>query len=233
MATTKTTTKKTVNLEATVYSQKGTKAGAITLPEKVFGVKWNADLVHQVVVSMMANKRAGTAHTKDRGEVSGGGKKPWKQKGTGRARHGSTRSPLWVGGGTTFGPRNDKDYSKKINKKTRVKALYTVLSRKYALGAMLFLDTLNLGAIKTKDAAEVLTSLAKVASFKKIDSKKKTGALIVLPEANEYVAKSFANLPGATVVSVLDINPAMLLSYRHVVMVNPEAIVSVLAAKMQ
>ncbi len=235
MATTKTTTSKnnTVSLDAVVYSQKGTKTGSVTLPAKVFGVKWNADLVHQVVVSMMANKRAGTAHTKDRSEVSGGGKKPWKQKGTGRARHGSTRSPLWVGGGVTFGPRNDKDYSKKINKKSRVKALMTVLSRKYALGNMLFVDTLTLPEIKTKHAQAVLSALAKVETFEKIDSKKATGTLIVMNEVGDTVAKSFANLPGVTLVTPNDLNPVNVLSFRHIVMVGPEAIVSILEAKIK
>ncbi|MDP3402531.1 MAG: 50S ribosomal protein L4, partial [bacterium] len=92
---------KEVSLEATVWSVKGEKAGSVSLPAELFGVKWNSDLVHQVVVGMQANARPTTAHTKFRGEVSGGGKKPWKQKGTGRARHGSTRSPIWRGGGVT------------------------------------------------------------------------------------------------------------------------------------
>lgn len=237
MTTAKTTKEKktptTVSLDATIYSQKGTKAGTLALPEKVFGLKWNADLVHEVVTSMMANKRAGTAHTKDRSEVSGTGKKPWKQKGTGRARHGSTRSPIWTGGGITFGPRNDKDYSKKINKKTRVKALFTVLSRKYALGSMLFVDAVSLSAMKTKDAQSVVSAWAKVEGFDKIDSTKKTGTLMVLPEHDVMVEKSFANLPGVTTVLLADINPLTLMNFRHIVMVNPAAAVPVLEAKMK
>lgn len=233
MATSKHTTKKAVSLEATLYSQKGTKAGTITLSEKVFAAPWNADLVHQVVTSMAANKRAGTAHTKDRSEVSGGGKKPWKQKGTGQARHGSTRSPIWTGGGITFGPRNDKDYSKKINKKSRIKALYTVLSRKYTMGNVLFVDTLSLPTIKTKDASMVLKALAKADGFAAIDSEKRTNALIVVPTLEETVAKSFANLPGVTMVTTLEINPAMLLGYRHIVMVDPAQAVPTLESKMK
>ncbi len=122
--------KDVTSLEATIYNQKGASAGSITLPKSVFGAKWSADLVHQVVVAMQANQRSGTAHTKDRSEVRGGGKKPWAQKGTGRARHGSSRSPIWVGGGVTFGPRTEKDYSQKINKKMANKALGVLLSKK-------------------------------------------------------------------------------------------------------
>ena len=97
-------------MESPIYSIEGKKTGNITLPESVFGVRWNADLVKQVVDSLLSTKRKPVAHTKNRGEVAGGGKKPWQQKGTGRARHGSTRSPIWVGGGITHGPRNEKNY---------------------------------------------------------------------------------------------------------------------------
>src|SRR4026209_485538 len=117
-------------ISAKIYSQKGADAGTVDLPAKVFGAKWRADLVHQVVESMRSNKRAGTADTKGRGEVRGGGRKPWKQKGTGRARHGSSRSPIWVGGGITFGPRPGRNYSKKINRKTKRAALAMALSDK-------------------------------------------------------------------------------------------------------
>lgn len=249
MANTKTTTKKTnpavakakageatkstANLNAPIYNQKGASAGTFTLPKKVFGLSWNADLVHQVVVGMQANKRAGTAHTKDRSDVSGGGKKPWRQKGTGRARHGSTRSPIWVGGGTTFGPRNDKDYSQKINKKMRVKALFTVLSQKVSDDAVLLVDELSFKAMKTKDAAATLTAFAGVKGFEKIDTKKKTNALLVLPEHNEVVEKSFANLPGVTVVTVNDLNALNVISFARMVMVDPAKSVAMLEAKMK
>ncbi len=110
-------------MEAPIYNTQGKKSGTLTLPENVFDVAWNDSLMHQVVTSMQANARVSIAHVKDRGEVSGGGKKPWRQKGTGRARHGSIRSPIWKGGGVTHGPTKNKDYSRKIPKKMRAKAL--------------------------------------------------------------------------------------------------------------
>ncbi len=222
-----------VSLDAIVYSQKGTKASTITLPEKIFGLAWNADLVHQVAVSMMANKRAGTAHTKDRSEVSGGGKKPWKQKGTGRARHGSSRSPIWVGGGVTFGPRSDKDYSKKINKKQRAKALFTVLSKKFADGEMLFVDSLALPEIKTKGAAAVVANLAKIDGFAKMTTKKATGTLVIVPETDDATAKSFNNIPGVTVSMLDGLNTLSAATFKHLVIVSPEAIIASLEQKMK
>jgi large subunit ribosomal protein L4 len=222
-----------INLSAAIYNQKAASAGTIKLPEKVFGLPWNADLVHQVVVAMQANKRAGTAHTKDRSEVSGGGKKPWKQKGTGRARHGSNRSPIWVGGGTTFGPRNDKDYSQKINKKMRVKALFTVISRKYADSSVLFLDALTFSAMKTKDANATLATLAGIKGFEKLGSKKPTTALFILPEHDEMIEKSFANLSGVTIIAIADLNALSLMSFHNVVVVDPTAVVAVLEAKLK
>jgi large subunit ribosomal protein L4 len=242
MATKTTTTKKepkavkktkTVSLEATIYNQKGTSAGTIALPKSVFGVKWNADLVHQVAVAMMANRRAGTAHTKDRSEVSGGGKKPWAQKGTGRARHGSSRSPIWVGGGVTFGPRAEKDYSQKINKKMRAKALFSVLSKKQADSSILFIDGITLDAMKTKSALDILNTLAKVNGFEKLISKKPTTALLVLPKSDTVIEKSFANLSGITVGLTKDLNALGAMSFNYIIMVDPKSSVETLEAKLK
>src|SRR3954465_13891851 len=125
-------------MQTEIYNVEGKKAGNITLPENVFGLRWNADLVKQVVDSLLSSQRKNVAHTKNRGEVRGGGKKPWQQKGTGRARHGSSRSPIWVGGGITHGPRNDKNYERLVSKKMKTKALHTLLSRKWKDGEVLF-----------------------------------------------------------------------------------------------
>ena len=133
----------------TLYNQEGKEVGKIDLPEKTFGVRWNADLVHQVVTAQQANARTPIAHAKGRGEVAGGGKKPWKQKGTGRARHGSIRSPLWRHGGKAHGPTKEKVYTQKINQKMRQKALSTVLSKKLSDGELIFVDKLTLPEIKT------------------------------------------------------------------------------------
>src|ERR1700722_14092071 len=111
-------------METSIYNAQGKKTGALTLPDEIFAVAWNDALMHQVVTSMMDNARTPVAHVKDRGAVRGGGKKPWSQKGTGRARHGSIRSPIWKGGGVTHGPIKDKNYSRAIPKKMRAKALF-------------------------------------------------------------------------------------------------------------
>ena len=152
-------------METKVYNQQGKESGSVKLPESIFGLPWDSKterLVHQVYVAMAGNQRTPTAHTKNRGEVSGTGKKPWKQKGTGRARHGSRRSPIWVGGGVAHGPRNERDYSRKINKKMKNKALFAVLSRKFKDGEMVFLDNLLFKTPKTKEAKGIVNSLAKV-----------------------------------------------------------------------
>ena len=149
-------------MESKLYNIQGKEAGNIEIPESIFGLPWNADLVHQVVTSMQANARPTVAHTKDRGEVRGGGKKPWQQKGTGRARHGSSRSPIWKGGGTTHGPRKERNYSVKINRSMSRKALLVVLSRKYKDGEVIFVDSLEQSAPKTAAAKKTLMGLASI-----------------------------------------------------------------------
>lgn len=209
-------------MEAIIYNQKGTEAGKISLPEKVFAAKWRSDLVHQVVESMRSNKRAGTADTKDRGEVRGGGKKPWKQKGTGRARHGSSRSPIWVGGGVTHGPLAEKNYKRKVSKKMRAQALFSVLSRKLKDNEIIFVDSLTTSAINTKLAATAVKNLAKASGFKALASSKKPKVLTALFERNEKAEKSFRNLPQLDMVFLKNLNPLDVLNHQYLLIENPE-----------
>src|SRR3990167_2050354 len=160
-------------MELPIFSMEGKKVGTIALPEAIFGVQWRSDLVHQVTTAMQANLRQNRAHTKDRSEVSGGGKKPWKQKGTGQARHGSTRSPIWRHGGVTFGPRSERDYSEKINRKMRIGALVSVLSRKVKDGEVILVDKFTFAAPKTAIAKGALAALAKSAGADMLTTKKK------------------------------------------------------------
>ncbi len=215
-------------MNAKIYTRDGAESGSVTLPETVFGVAWNADLVHEVVVGMQANARAGTAHTKDRSEVRGGGKKPWKQKGTGRARHGSRRSPIWTGGGVAFGPRTEKDFSVKINKKVRTKALSIVLSKKLADNEVLFVDSLNMDEPKTKDAKAIIAALAKGTGNETLATKRKNAAIVVLSDRNLATEKSFRNFGNIEVVQAKDINPVELLTYKYVVVADAKSSVEVL-----
>jgi len=146
-------------MQADIYNTENKKVSTMDLPEGIFNVTWNSALVHQVVTSWMSNQRKPYAHAKDRSEVSGGGKKPWRQKGTGRARHGSSRSPIWTGGGATFGPRNERNYTKKINKKMKQKALFTILSKKLAEKEVKIIDSFELKDHKTKQVAEMLAPM--------------------------------------------------------------------------
>lgn len=219
-------------METKIYNQTGEEAGKITLPESVFGLPWNADLVHQVVVSQQSNARTPVAHTKDRSEVSGGGKKPWRQKGTGRARHGSSRSPIWIGGGVTHGPRNEKSYAKKVNKKMRAKALYTVLSEKLRDGEVLFVDKLETGEIKTKKAKEVLVSLSGVEGFDGLATKKKNAAYITFSQKNENTEKSFQNFGNVNLNTVENMNLLDVLNHKYLVITDPEKSIEVIEKRM-
>lgn len=219
-------------MEALIYNTKGKEAGKIALNEKVWGLKWNADLVSQVVESMRANARTTTASVKDRGEVRGGGRKPWQQKGTGRARHGSSRSPIWRHGGITHGPLTEKDYTKKINKKVRAKALYTVLSEKLRKGEVLFVDGMVMKEPKTKEARGVLAALAGVKGFEKLLTKKRNAAYVATGEKSEAVAKSFANFGNINFDVVQNMNPVDLLSNKFVVIISPEKAISFIEGRL-
>lgn len=240
MENTKTTKKNTVKKEkkvadlsaAKVYSQAGKEVGEVKLPAKVFGLSWNADLVHQVVTSMLSDSRVIYAHTKTRGEVSGGGKKPWRQKGTGRARHGSTRSPIWVHGGVAHGPNGLKNYDRKVNKKMKAKALYTILSKKMKDGEVLFVDKFEIAKPKTTDALEILKSLSKVKTASDIMTKKNNSAIIAIFGKKQAFEKSFANVGNVVVDEVRNINPVDLLNMKYLVIENPAESIKFIESKM-
>jgi len=187
-------------MKTKVYNLDGKEAGEIELPERIFNVPVNEDLIHQVVIAQMANARVAIADTKDRGEVSGGGKKPWKQKGTGRARHGSSRSPIWKGGGVTFGPTSDRNYTKRVNKKMKAKALFMVLSEKLREEKILVLDHTKMEKPSTK---EMLSYLSKLSI--------KTKALLALGKRDENILKSVGNITKISVIASDSINVVDLL----------------------
>ena len=222
-------------MEAKIYNQKGVESGEIALPPKVFAAKWRSDLVHQVVEGMRSNKRAGTADTKDRGEVRGGGKKPWKQKGTGRARHGSSRSPIWVGGGVTHGPLAEKNYKRKISKKMRAQALFSVLSKKLIDGEILFVETLSIPSISTKSGVAVMKNLSKISGFKSFlgssTRSNKPKILMALHERSEKIEKSFRNIPTLDIVFMKNLNPLDVLNHKYLLIENPKEAVKFLESR--
>ena len=183
--------------KATVVNMAGTKVGEVELSEAVFGIEPNQSVVHDVVKNHLANCRQGTQSALTRAEVSGGGKKPWRQKGTGHARQGSTRAPQWTHGGIVFAPK-PRDYSYTLNKKVKRLALKSALSAKAAQGAVLVVDGLKLDEIKTKAMKEMLNSIGASKS------------VVITPEVDQIVVKSARNIPGvvtttAKILSVYDI----------------------------
>ncbi len=220
-------------MEAIIYDQSGKKVGTRDIPEAVFGDTWRPDLVYQVIQVMRANRRTNVAHTKDRSEVSGGGRKPWRQKGTGRARHGSNRSPIWVGGGVTHGPRAEKNYSRNINKKMKTRALQSVLSAKWRDGEILFVDDLTLSEPKTKDMAVFLKQMSEATSIPALTYKTGNRALVATPELDRSVVKSFNNIPQTRTIEVSDLNPLDVLLYKYLIIVRPESSLDILTKRLK
>ncbi|MEY4747614.1 MAG: hypothetical protein RLZZ416_663 [Candidatus Parcubacteria bacterium] len=218
-------------MKTDIYTKDGKKGGSIELPENVFGVAWNDSLMHQVVTSMQSNARGPVAHAKGRGEVRGGGKKPWQQKGTGRARHGSIRSPIWRGGGVTHGPIKEKIYEKAIPRKMRAKALFMALSRKLKDGELLFVDSFGITEPKTALAKRSLAALGGIKGFEKLVEKPKNAALIALADPTEAIHKSFRNIGNVRTASVRDLNPVAVLGTSYLVIENPEAAVAIVAQR--
>ena len=187
-----------------VYNIEGKEVGSIELNDAVFGVEVNEHLVHMAVVNQLANNRQGTQSAKTRSEVSGGGRKPWRQKGTGHARQGSTRAPQWTGGGIVFAPK-PRDYSFKMNKKEKRIALLSALSSKVAESKIVVLDEFKLDEIKTKKFVEVMNNL------------KVENALVVLEGENKNVVLSGRNIPSVKVTATNEINTYDVLKYTTLV----------------
>ena len=206
-------------MKINIYNTKAEVVGSHELAPSVFAVVINASLVHQAVVAQQANERQVLAHTKTRSEVRGGGKKPWKQKGTGRARAGSSRSPIWIGGGVTFGPTKDRNFSKKINAQMKKKALTMVLTDKVNHSALLVLENFNLPQAKTKAARELLTTLtAPPATTEDITPKaSKRSVVVIIESTDEAARRALRNLEDVSVVNIQNINIVDLLKRQAVV----------------
>ena len=189
-----------------VYNIEGKKVNDVELKEDIFGIIPNEELVHSVIVNYLANQRQGTQSTKTRAEVRGGGKKPWRQKGTGRARQGSIRAPQWIKGGIALGPK-PRSYKYTVNKKERRLAIKSVLSSKVLENELVVVDSLPLKDIKTKEMVKALSNL-------KVEGK----ALLMLPEKNETVQKSARNIKGVKTTLVETINVYDLLKYNNLVL---------------
>ena len=192
-------------LKVDVYDVNGKKVKDLSLNEKVFGIEPNENIVHASVVNYLANQRQGTQNTKTRAEVSGGGRKPWRQKETGRARQGSIRAPQWIKGGIALGPK-PRSYVYKMNKKEKVLAIKSVLSSKVLEKELLVLDKLNLKEIKTAEMVKTLSNL-------KVEGK----ALVLLPAKDEIVQKSARNIKGVKTLTVDTINAYDLVKYTKLV----------------
>ena len=205
----------TNELTVPVHAQDGKESGSVRLPPSLFSLPWSPALMHQVVTGFERNRRSMTAHTKGRAAVRGGGRKPWRQKGTGRARHGSIRSPLWVGGGVTFGPNVQKNYRVSLNKKMRTKALFIALSERLRNGAIAFVDDIVLRQPSTKSVVSLVAAFCP-------DSSPKRRCIFIFTEKNEAVLKSFANIPGVTTASLASVHARDVLVPAKVIFVRPE-----------
>jgi len=200
-------------MKVAVYNQKGEELSQVLLPKEIFGLKVKSDLLHQVVISQRANRRLPLAHTKDRSEVAGGGKKPWRQKGTGRARHGSIRSPLWRGGGVTFGPRKERVFKKIIPKKMKRQALFMSLAAKADNNLLIVLDKIVLEKTKTKEMAKIIADLRK-----NISHFKKGSILLALPNCDKKIILASRNLPDIQTSQAKDLNALDLLSFKYLLL---------------
>lgn len=192
-----------------VYNLSGAKVSDLTLPQEIFGVKINQNTLHQVVLAQQANARGVYAHTKTKGNVSGGGIKPFKQKGTGRARAGSSRSPIWIGGGITFGPLKYRNFTKKINKKIRKNAIFMALSARLKDKNIILVDNLTFTSHKTKNAVKLLNLLP---------IKEGGSILVIISQNDPKVELSFSNIASCKILMANALNVVDLLTYDWIIL---------------
>jgi len=219
-------------METTVYNQNGEKAGSVDLPEDVFAEPMRPDLLYRAVEAARHNERQPVAHTKERSDRRGGGTKPWQQKGTGRARHGSVRSPLWRKGGVTFGPRQDKNLKKSVNQKEKRAALAVALSAKLDDEEILFIDQLAFDQPSAAHARDILDNLGEIEGYEEVASRKNNAALIVVPESEEHITLSFRNFGNIGMQTADDLHALDLLRYKFTVMVDAESVVEKLTNRL-
>jgi large subunit ribosomal protein L4 len=196
-------------MKTPVYNEEGKIVEEIELPDSIFNIRWNPDLVHQAYRVILSRMRKPIAHTKGRGEVRGGGKKPWRQKGTGRARHGSIRSPLWRGGGVTHGPTKERKFALKIPEKMRKKAIATLLSKKLKDGNLIVMEKISIPEGKTKNAISLLSRFPKIVSSK-------NSALVLLEEKDLKTERSFRNIPKAKAILAKNLNVYDMLQHKNI-----------------
>ncbi len=202
-------------MEIKVYNQSGKASGATDASDAVFGAAMNADLVWQVATSQMSNKRQVLAHAKTRAEVRGGGKKPWKQKGTGRARHGSIRSPIWIGGGAAHGPSKDVNFKKTVTKVAARGALASVLSARVTDGNLLVVDALDLSSGKTKDGVKAISALTK--SFKGFKDASRVLVVLAGGKDDAMTLRALSNLQNVQAIRAQDLNVLTVLAFSYVI----------------
>lgn len=206
-------------MKVALYNQAGEETGTVELPDRIFNVSANPSLIHQAVVAQLGGSRQVLAHAKGRSEVRGGGRKPWRQKGTGRARHGSIRSPIWKGGGATFGPAKERNFSKKINKSAKQKAMFMILSAKVKDKKFLVLDDLKFEKGKTKEASRFFDAISlKFDGYRK--EKKKRDTILLVTEDSKEVRQATRNLPFAGTIGAKSLNAVDLLSYKYLLILK-------------
>lgn len=202
-----------MSLKIKIYNQTSEEVKDLELADNIFAVSANPELLHQAIVAQNNNSRQVLAHTKTRSEVAGGGKKPWKQKGTGRARAGSSRSPIWIGGGVTFGPRKDRNFKQKINQKMKQKAIFMALSDRVATKSMAVVDKIDLKEYKTKAVETILNDFDK-----KIFKTDRRSILIITSLKDDKLKYSLRNLQNTKLINLDNINLVDILNYRNLLL---------------